>query len=139
MNIIYSFFIAFLWAIGIFINRKIIFYLNSPEIAFCMISIVVTIFCLIYLAFQRKDDIKISMSLIVILFISATLCIILPNVLFFRLLQNNPSYLVTALSYTTPILVLIISIIFFREKVNMRQIIGVFLVVLGVFLCLYKS
>jgi drug/metabolite transporter (DMT)-like permease len=141
MNAIISLFVALLWAIGIFANKKIIFYLNSPELAFCFISIIVTIMCIGYVFATkkiRKDNVAFSWRFILVLLFAGIIGSFLPNILFFHLIKNNPPYLVTALTYTTPVLVLLIAIFIYKEKVNIIQVAGVFLVVIGVFLCLYK-
>jgi len=139
MNAIYSLLVALLWAIGIIINKKIITYLNSPALALTLTSIIATITCIIYVLVNERQNIEISWKIILLVLAAGTIGSFLPNILFFNLLKKNPSYLVAALAYTTPLIVLLITVFYYRERLDVRHVIGVVLIVMGVILCLSKN
>lgn len=139
MNAIYSLLVALLWAIGIIINKKIITYLNSPALALTLTSIIATITCIIYVLVNERQNIEISWKIILLVLAAGTIGSFLPNIIFFNLLKKNPSYLVAALAYTTPLIVLLITVFYYRERLDVRHVIGVVLIVMGVILCLSKN
>ena len=139
MNAIYSLLVALLWAIGIIINKKIITYLNSPALALTLTSIIATITCIIYVLVYERQNIEISWKIILLVLAAGTIGSFLPNIIFFNLLKKNPSYLVAALAYTTPLIVLLITVFYYRERLDVRHVIGVVLIVMGVILCLSKN
>ena len=139
MNAIYSLLVALLWAIGIIINKKIITYLNSPALALTLTSIIATITCIIYVLVNERHNIEISWKIILLVLAAGTIGSFLPNIIFFNLLKKNPSYLVAALAYTTPLIVLLITVFYYRERLDVRHVIGVVLIVMGVILCLSKN
>jgi len=139
MNAIYSLLVALLWGIGIIINKKIITYLNSPALALTLTSIIATITCIIYVLVNERQNIEISWKIIMLVLAAGTIGSFLPNIIFFNLLKKNPSYLVTALAYTTPLIVLLITVFYYRERLDVRHVIGVVLIVMGVILCLSKN
>jgi drug/metabolite transporter (DMT)-like permease len=57
--------------------------------------------------------------------------VITANILYLELLKHHNTAIVTALTYSAPVIVLLLSMIIFKEKLTTTGCIGIFLVICG--------
>jgi drug/metabolite transporter (DMT)-like permease len=75
---------------------------------------------------------KVNKKLVALILLSAVCGSLIPNILFLKVMQNHKSFLVTALTFTSPVFTLFFSFLFLKEQVFLMDIIGVLAIVLGV-------
>jgi hypothetical protein len=59
------------------------------------------------------------------------------NIFYYTIIKDHETYLINAITSTSPLIVLFISYFFLHEKMDLMKIIGVFSIVFGVF-CLTR-
>jgi drug/metabolite transporter (DMT)-like permease len=62
------------------------------------------------------------------------LLIFLANMMYYYILKNHESSIISALVYSSPVFTLIIAYIFLKERLDIYGISGIFLMILGVIL-----
>jgi uncharacterized membrane protein len=55
------------------------------------------------------------------------------NILYYSIIKDHETYLISAITSMSPLIVLFISYFFLKENMNFSKIVGVFLIVSGVF------
>jgi len=91
---------------------------------------------IIYAAFNKniiyKDIYNISKKDILIILFSSGIAAFFGNVLYFNILKNHDSSIISALIYSCPMFTLIIAYLFLKERINTIGILGILFIVLGV-------
>jgi len=71
------------------------------------------------------------MKLIFYISIATFITVIAANIIYLELLKHHNTSIVNAIAYSAPILVLLFSMVLFKERLSTLSIIGVFLVICG--------
>ena len=135
MNIIVgSLCVAFLWAIVTVIDKHILHSLQSHTVLFVS-SIATLVFASIYCIYHKQsiiDDCKnLNLHLLFWICLTTFITVITANILYLELLKHHNTAIVTALTYSAPVIVLLLSMIIFKEKLTTTGCIGIFLVICG--------
>ena len=138
MNLISgSFIVAFFWACAALIQKYVLKTVKSNTILFIS-SVATILFAGLYCLYHKEsiiDDFSnLNITLILWICVATFFSVIIANILYLELLKEHNSSIVTALTYSSPVLVLLISMILFKEKITLYSGIGVILVVCGTIL-----
>jgi len=134
--IIPAFIIASIWAYMAIIEKKILKYISHKSL-FIYFGLFVGLVSLILLLYYNKDvkkDIdlittstKISFKLLIFY----ALIYIIAAFIYLKLMKEHHSYMVIALTYTTPLFVTLFSYLELKEDINIKSVLGVLLIVSG--------
>jgi len=132
-----SLLVAFFWACAALIQKYVLKTVKSNTILFIG-SVATILFTGIYCLYHKDsiiDDFSnLNMTLILWICVATFFSVIIANILYLELLKEHNTAIVTALAYSSPILVLLISMILFKEKLTLYSGIGVLFVVAGTIL-----
>ena len=133
---------AFLWSISITIEK---YYLltkfKSYQLLFLRPVFLAIISSIIILSFDKNFSFLKKVDKIDLFYI--VLCVginAFTIIIFFNLLKNNPTF--ETLTITHPLFIcfsVLISYLFYNEKMNLKQLIGFIMVIIGVILVGYKK
>jgi len=91
---------------------------------------------IIYAAFNKtiiyKDINNISKTDIIVILFSSGIAAFFGNVLYFSILKNHESSIISALIFSSPIFTLIFAYLFLKERINTIGIVGILFIVTGV-------
>ncbi len=108
----------------------------SPETLMVFGSVVYFSCIVVYFYFNNKPiirDIKgASATTLSIMFVSAVFAGFVANLLYFRVIKHNASYVVSALIFSSPFFTLLLSYMFLKEKMTVKSVLGVVSIVVGV-------
>ena len=94
---------------------------------------IATVFFGIYYYDHIVNDIhKLNMKTFGLLLLAGILCGFVTNFIYFSLIKNNDSYIVTALTYCSPFFTLFLAYYLLQEKITYSGFVGVVLIVFGV-------
>ena len=79
-----------------------------------------------------KDIHKISKRDIIVIIFSSAIAAFFGNILYFNILKNHDSSIISALIYSCPMFTLIVAYLFFKERINTIGIFGILFIVLGI-------
>ena len=128
--------IAVLWAIGPFAYKIVLNNGIHPLVVMFIASAFLAV-CTAILGICQWDLIKVNMKKIskkslMIICVTALFTAFLANIAYYYVLQNNSSYVVSALIYSAPLFSLVLSYLFLREGISLLGVVGVILMTLGV-------
>ena len=108
----------------------------SPITIMLVSAFIYAFLIIIYAAFNKniiyKDIYNISKKDILIILFSSGIAAFFGNVLYFNILKNHDSSIISALIYSCPMFTLIIAYLFLKERINTIGILGILFIVLGV-------
>ena len=128
--------VAFLWATNTVIqkyalnnslNQKTVIVVGSLTYLICIVFFTIYNYDII-----KKDIKKANINFISLIIIGSILGTFVATLLFLNLLEKHKSSLVTTLTYTTPVFVLLLALLFLKEKVTGIQMLGIFVTVIGI-------
>lgn len=132
-----SLLVAFFWACITIIDKHILKTLKSHTVLFVG-SIATILFAGIYCLYHKDsivDDFNnLNFNLIFWICIATFLSVITANILYLELLKEHNTAIVTAITYSAPVLVLLMSMVIFKEKLSLYSGIGILLVIVGTIL-----
>ena len=133
--ILIALFISLCWGIVPVAHKSILTHI-SP-ITIMLLSVFIYAFLIIiYAALNTKviykDMYNISKTDIIVILFSSGIAAFFGNVLYFNILKNHDSSIISALIYSCPMFTLIIAYLFLKERINTIGIIGILFIVLGV-------
>lgn len=79
------------------------------------------------------DDFKNVDGLSIVAIILIGLSVFSANILYYSIIKDHETYLISTIISTSPLIVLFISYFFLKERMNWLKILGVFLIVGGIF------
>ena len=137
--VIAALFVAFLWGLSAILN-KIAFRSGITPATALFVGGIVYVGCMtVYLAINRKkikqDLYLLDTKTVAFIGIATFVAVFLGNVIYFYLLKSHPAYIVTTLSFCSPLFTLALAYFFLQESVTLVGLFGVVLVVLGL-ICL---
>lgn len=139
MLIFWSLVVSFLWSLSPILEK----YIFKSGIHVESVMLIGGIFYLVPLAIYGlcniqtiRKDLCNSMNLQVLSIIAAStvMTVFLANIINFHLVKNNPSYIVTALTFTSPVFTMIFAALILKENVTRVSLLGVTFIVAGVIL-----
>jgi drug/metabolite transporter (DMT)-like permease len=131
-----SLFVAFLWATNTVIqkyalnnslNQKTVIVVGSLTYLLCIVFFTIYNYDII-----KKDIKKANLNFISLIIIGSILGTFVATLLFLNLLEKHKSSLVTTLTYTAPVFVLLLALLFLKEKITGIQMLGIFVTVIGI-------
>ena len=132
---------AFLWSISITVEK---YYLltkyKSYQLLFLRPIFFAIVSSIMVLSFDKNFSFIEKIDKKDIFYVALGVCVnAITLTIFFYLLKNNPTF--ETLSITHPLFIcfsVLISYLFYNEKMNFKQLIGFFMVMIGVILVGYK-
>lgn len=134
--------VSFLWGAAAVFQKMLLVDINKETIMFIS-SIIYTIISSIFYLYNydeiKNDIVNVTQKHLIIMLLISIFGTFLANLLFYKILKNQTSIIVTALTYTSPFFTLLLSYIFLKEEINQNTIIGLFLTVAGILLLVYEN
>jgi uncharacterized membrane protein len=132
-----SLLVAFFWACITIIDKYVLHTLQTHTIVFIG-TLATFVFAGLYCLYHKNSIIEdfenVNYTLIFWISVTTFLSVVTANVLYLELLKHHNTAIVSAITYSAPVLVLIMSMILFKEKLNLYSGIGILLVVCGTIL-----
>ena len=127
---------SFLWGIQTVIHKHLLNHISGMSIMLysAIIYTVLTIFISFYSNAVVKDLKKIDLRIGSILFFTAVFTVFLTNYLYYYILKNHESSLVSALVSSAPVFTVIFAYLFLEEKLSLCGFAGIISIVIGVIL-----
>ena len=129
-----SLLVAFFWACITIIDKYVLHILQTHTIVFIG-TLATFVFAGLYCLYHKNsiiDDFEnVNYTLIFWISVTTFLSVVTANVLYLELLKNHNTAIVSAITYSSPVLVLLMSMILFKEKLNLYSGIGILLVITG--------
>lgn len=135
ISISLTLFIAFLWSLSPLLEKMLLHVLPMEAVLIfvAVIYIICTFFYYIWHREKVNDSItKLNWKYIGVLLLAAIIGSFIPNILFLKVLSNHDSYIVTALTYLSPMFTMILAYWFLRENISLWSLFGVILIVTGI-------
>lgn len=135
--IILAIFISFLWGIQPIIHKHLLNKYNSitimlsSSIVYCSLTIILSIYKYRDVA---TDIQKLTSRDIGILVGLPIFTIFMANVIYYYILKNHESSIISALVYSSPAFTLIIAYLLLNERLNLYGLLGIFAIIIGVIL-----
>lgn len=124
------------WGVlGVFIRRLAAIGFDTLQIAFIRMFFAFILF-FAYLLIFDKSKLKISFKDIWMFICTGLVCIFLHNITYFYAVINGEASVAIILVYTSPIWIMLVSAIVFREKITKRKIVALIITFTG---CLFVS
>lgn len=136
--------ISFLWAsIFILCKKSSLIQENIYALAFIKVILVGVIGMISLLVYQTENDIieeikKTDNKVLILLIISCIFEVISCFFYFHSLKNNKASWSIPLIEAGIILLTILMSIYFFKEKINTRKTIGILTILLGIFLFYYS-
>ena len=129
--------IALLWAINPILIKYILDDGLDSRLVLALTSSIYFICMIVFVIWNWKPIVqsakkKLTLQIFCIVAFSSIFTAFLANYLNVQLLKNHPSYIVTAITFSSPLFTLILASFFLGEMVNIYGIIGVVLIVVGI-------
>ena len=130
-------FISFLWGIQPIVHKHLLNRYNF--ITIMLISTIVNFSLILAVSITRNKEIladmnKLTFRDLFILVLVSSFTIFLANMMYYYILKNHESSIISALVYSSPVFTLIIAYIFFKERLDIYGVSGILLMIFGVIL-----
>lgn len=140
--IVTSLFVAFLWGLTPIIHKHVLNTID-PLLVFVLSGIVFGVGAIILLFVNRDgslvDKFRSTDTVALAWIVAAQLVTMFATMLYLQLLQKHHSYVVTALTYSSPVFTLILAYLILNEKVSIAGAMGVLLIVAGIALLAFNE
>lgn len=125
---------TFFWALGLIIGKFCS--AEMPPMTLTFIRYLLAGIGMGIIHFIKEKELKIDKGDIIYIFLLAFLGIVLNGVLFFKGIGLTSPINTSIISSTTPAIVCIIGVLFYQEKVNIKNIISIICSIIGILLLL---
>jgi len=135
-------FSAFLWGVSPIITKRLIMKYDryTIMILFSFTYILCLLLAMPYYGKDfMKDIVKINNSDVLIILFQGIFVLFFGNIIYYYVLKDNNTSLITALESCTPFFTLILAYFLLNEKVNISGVIGIVFIVVGVFFISYND
>jgi drug/metabolite transporter (DMT)-like permease len=136
MNLIfYSLLIALFWGISPIAQKKL---LNNMDTKFILIStgLFYSLFFIIYSMYNwthfKYECTQVNNKTIIYLAVVAFMLSFIPNIIYFFLLKQHDSSIVSALVNSAPVFTVLVSFLILGEKIHKYELIGIFFIIIGI-------
>jgi len=129
-----AFIVAIIWAYMAIIEKKLLKHVSyiTLFILFGLFIGFISLLLLIYYNKSIKEDIIFMYNKIsYIILMLYGLIYIIASLIYLKLMKNHYSYLVVALTYTTPLFVTLFSYFELKENIDIKSVLGILLIVSG--------
>ncbi len=135
--IAWSLLVAFVWGLSPILNKKLIKDGLPVEFIFAAVAVCYALCVTVFILFNRRLIMaglrKASMSHYATIVAIGVLSAFIGNIVFIKLLsKHRDSYVVTALTFISPVFTLALAYLFLKEEVTLISGLGVLLVVAGI-------
>jgi len=140
--IVLALLISFLWGIQPVIYKHLLTIINPFTLMVLNGSLNFICLGLLYLYYNKEintDFKKLSIKDYGLIFFIVIITVFLTNIIFYSILQNNDTSIITALVYSAPIFTLIMAYFILKERINIFGILGIILIILGVICIAYND
>lgn len=127
--------IAIIWGVVPFFTKYVLHRIHYKSLILIE-SILAFLIAMTFCGCHRNDimdDFKNVDTLSIIAIILIGLSVFSANILYYSIIKDHETYMISAITSLSPLIVLIISYFFLRERMNWLKILGVFLIVGGIF------
>lgn len=125
---------TFFWALGLIIGKFCS--AEMPPMTLTFVRYLLAGLGMGIIHFLKEKELKIAKNDILYIFILAFLGIVLNGVLFFKGIGMTSPINTSIISSTTPAIVCVIGVLFFHEKVNIKNIISIICSIAGILILL---
>ena len=127
--------VSFLWGIAPVIHKHLMN--RSSFVTIMVLSNFVYVFCICIFAYYNRAIIikefpKLNMYDFILITFTAMFTAFFANLLYFYVLKDHESSLISALIYSSPIFTLLIAYFFLRESIDIYGLSGIIFIVIGV-------
>ncbi|MEW5315189.1 MAG: hypothetical protein WDW38_006635 [Sanguina aurantia] len=126
--------VAALWGLAPVVQKALLVHLPRQTI-FALSTLVYATSAVIYCCFHRQVILQslpeVTGHQATLIILAAFLGSFAANLLFLEVLKDNPSYVVTALAFTSPIFTVALAASLLGEKIKWTNVFGILLVVCG--------
>lgn len=133
--IFFALFISFLWGLQPVIHKVLLKHID-PKTILIISSFFYTSCIILFAIYNYKEFIKdlkiIDTKSFIVIGITAIFSAFIANLIYFYILKNNESYIVSALIYSSPVFTLILAYFFLKEKITLYGFIGLIFIVIGI-------
>lgn len=134
-----SLFISFLWGASPVIQRFLMTTRPlSPETLMVFGSAIYFLCTAIYFVFNKakiaNEIASTSWTTLSIMIISGIFVGFVANLLYYKVIRSNTSYVVAALVFSAPFFTVLLSFLFLKEELTLLSILGVVCIVVGIIL-----
>jgi drug/metabolite transporter (DMT)-like permease len=103
---------------------------------FILSGVIYAVVMIFFIATQidvlKKDIPKIDMRDLGLIAFASIIDAFLANLLYYNVLRDHESYIVSALIFSSPVFTLLLAYLFLNEKITLMGALGVFFIILGV-------
>ena len=137
LYIILALVVSFLWGIQPVLQKYLLNKFDGSTIMLLTSFIHFTaIFTIFFLTKNQsivvKDVKKMNRTDLIVIICTAFFTIFLTNIIYFYILKDHESSIISALIYSSPVFTLVIAYLFLSEKLEAIGVIGILLVLVGV-------
>ena len=137
MYIFLAILISFLWGIQAVINKHLLEKFNQITIMF--VSSLIYCFLIIILAITNSKRVlsdinKFTYTDMLTVIALSVFTIFMANMIYYYILKNHDSSIISALIYSSPVFTLIIAHLFLKERLDIYGVSGIFAIIIGVIL-----
>jgi len=135
LYIFVALFISFLWGLAPVIHKLVLKNVN-PITVFILSGVIYAFVMVFFMAWHtdtlKKDIPKIELRDLGLIAFASIIDAFLANLLYYNVLRDHESYIVSALIFSSPVFTLLLGYLFLQEKITLMGALGVFLIILGV-------
>lgn len=129
-----SIFIAFIWGSLPFLTKHILQNIHYKSLILfeSILAFTLTIMYSYYNQTEIMQDLKemkLKTALAVFILVATVFCV---NIMYYNLIRDHETYMISAITSVYPVIALIISYLFLKEKITFLKGLGVFLVTTGI-------
>ena len=132
-------FIAFIWGSTPFLTKHVLQNINYKSLVLFE-SILAFSVSMIFSYYNQSEiiedfkNINLKTVVAILLLVIAVFCV---NIMYYNLIRDHETYLISAITSIYPVIAFIISYLFLNEKITFLKALGVFLITSGV-VCIVK-
>lgn len=136
---ILAFIVAIMWGIGTQMERHVLQFIDTKTL-YIIMGFTLACASLVISVIYRKPimrDFKQSTSYIYFAILTGLIAIVISGFIFQKALSLSTTknvHCVTAIAFAAPVVTMLVSILYFKEKLTIKSMVGVVLVSLGVLL-----
>jgi transporter family protein len=132
-NFILCIFVAFLWSLQPILHKMLKKNIDV-FILFILVWIFTSLFMIIFLFYYKNHIYENIINLTkfeLLIFISIGIMCVLANYLYFNIIKIEDSYIVSAITYSSPVFTILVAYLLLQENISISSIIGILLIVVG--------
>ena len=135
--ILFALLISFLWGIQPVIHKHLLGKYNAVTIM--LLSTLIYFILIIALSISKPREVssdlnKMSVKDFMIIIFTSIITVFIANIIYYYVLKDHESSIISALIYSSPVFTLIIAYLFLKERLNKYSILGIIAIVFGVIL-----